>query len=82
MNHVWIEESPNKKANHGKEDAANNFARGHYTIGKEIVAVVAVGGGTRSGSLLLETEDEWKITTEAKRAKRWIRRARVGPPEG
>ena len=21
----------------GKEDAANNFARGHYTIGKEIV---------------------------------------------
>ena len=22
----------------GKEDAANNFARGHYTIGKEIVA--------------------------------------------
>lgn len=22
----------------GKEDAANNFARGHYTIGKEIVS--------------------------------------------
>lgn len=21
----------------GKEDAANNFARGHYTVGKEIV---------------------------------------------
>ena len=21
----------------GKEDAANNFARGHYTIGKEIL---------------------------------------------
>ena len=62
----------------------NNFARGHYTIGKEMVAVVAVGGGTRSGlgSLLLETEDERKITAEAKRAKRWIRRARVGPPEG
>ena len=29
-----MEESPNKKANHGKEDAANNFARGHDTIGK------------------------------------------------
>lgn len=24
----------------GKEDAANNYARGHYTIGKEIVDVV------------------------------------------
>ena len=28
------------------------------------------------------TEDELKMTAEAKRAKRWIRRARVGPPEG
>ena len=104
MNHVWIEESPNKRANHGKEDAANNFARGHYTIGKEIVDLCldrirkladnctslqgflvfnAVGGGTGSGlgSLLLETEDELKMTAEAKMAKRWIRRARVGPPE-
>ncbi|CAE8712708.1 unnamed protein product, partial [Polarella glacialis] len=24
----------------GKEDAANNFARGHYTVGKEIVDLV------------------------------------------
>ena len=24
----------------GKEDAANNFARGHYTIGKEVVDMV------------------------------------------
>ena len=24
----------------GKEDAANNYARGHYTVGKEIVDVV------------------------------------------
>ena len=24
----------------GKEDAANNYARGHYTIGKEIVDIV------------------------------------------
>ena len=24
----------------GKEDAADNFARGHYTIGKEIVDLV------------------------------------------
>ena len=24
----------------GKEDAANNYARGHYTIGKEIVNIV------------------------------------------
>eukprot|EP00435_Cladocopium_sp_Y103_P065798 s91_g27.t2 len=53
----------------GKEDAANNFARGHYTIGKEIVDLVldrirlqgfcvynACGGGTGSGlgCLMLE----------------------------
>jgi tubulin alpha len=25
---------------HGKEDAANNFARGHYTVGKELMDVV------------------------------------------
>ena len=48
----------------------------------EDVAVVAVGGGTRSGSRLLKTEDEWKITATAKMAKRWRRRARIGPPEG
>jgi len=24
----------------GKEDAANNYARGHYTIGKEILDLV------------------------------------------
>lgn len=24
----------------GKEDAANNYARGHYTIGKEIIDTV------------------------------------------
>ena len=24
----------------GKEDAANNYARGHYTIGKEIIDMV------------------------------------------
>lgn len=24
----------------GKEDAANNYARGHYTIGREIVELV------------------------------------------
>lgn len=24
----------------GKEDAANNYARGHYTIGKEIIDIV------------------------------------------
>ena len=33
----------------------------------EDVAVVAVGGGTRSGSLLLKTEDEWKITAAAEK---------------
>ena len=32
----------------GKEDAANNYARGHYTIGKEIVDL---GGGLRRGVL-------------------------------
>lgn len=24
----------------GKEDAANNYARGHYTIGKEVIDLV------------------------------------------
>jgi len=24
----------------GKEDAANNFARGHYTVGRELVDIV------------------------------------------
>lgn len=24
----------------GKEEAANNFARGHYTVGKEIMEIV------------------------------------------
>ncbi|XP_077434054.1 tubulin alpha-1C chain-like isoform X2 [Vanacampus margaritifer] len=53
----------------GKEDAANNYARGHYTIGREIIDLVAdrirklgflvfhsFGGGTGSGftSLLME----------------------------
>ena len=28
---------------------------------------VAVGGGTRSGSRLLKTEEEWKITATANR---------------
>ena len=55
-----------------------------WTASANWLTIVAVGGGTGSGlgSLLLETEDELKITAEAKRAKRWIRRARVGPPEG
>ena len=48
----------------------------------EDVVVVVVGGGTRSGSRLLKTEDEWKITAAAKMAKMWRMRARVGPPEG
>lgn len=30
----------NKFVVSGKEDAANNYARGHYTIGKEIVDLV------------------------------------------
>ena len=32
--------------------------------------------------MLLKTEDEGKVTAAQKMAKRWIRRARVGPPEG
>ena len=24
----------------GKEDAANNYARGHYTVGKEMIDIV------------------------------------------
>ena len=39
-----IEHSTRLLYNHGshvgKEDAANNYARGHYTIGKEIVDLV------------------------------------------
>ena len=31
----------------GKEDAANNYARGHYTIGKEIIDLWDVGGCRR-----------------------------------
>ena len=31
-----------------------------------VVAVVAVGGCTRSGSRLLKTEDEWKVTAAQK----------------
>uniref|UniRef100_A0A3B4TMB8 Tubulin alpha 1b n=1 Tax=Seriola dumerili TaxID=41447 RepID=A0A3B4TMB8_SERDU len=30
-------------SDHGKEDAANNYARGHYTIGKEIIDLVLTG---------------------------------------
>ena len=49
---------------------------------------VAVGGGTRSGSRLLKTEEEWKRTADelkrdgGKKVKRWRRSARNGPPEG
>ena len=45
----------------GKEDAANNFARGHYTIGKEIVDLVA---RTRVGFLhvvLTRRYDGWAL---------------------
>ncbi|VDK44837.1 unnamed protein product, partial [Cylicostephanus goldi] len=40
----------------GKEDAANNYARGHYTIGKGFLVFHSFGGGTGSGftSLLME----------------------------
>ena len=47
----------------GKEDAANNYARGHYTIGKEIVDPVMdrirkmVGDGAKS---CLLTFSGWK----------------------
>ena len=27
----------------GKEDAANNYARGHYTVGKEMIDIVLKG---------------------------------------
>ncbi len=33
---VFVKNSPEQLIS-GKEDAANNYARGHYTIGKEIV---------------------------------------------
>ena len=32
----------------GKEDAANNYARGHYTIGKEIVDLVSSSPSPRA----------------------------------
>jgi len=37
MQHLW---NPEYLLN-GKEDAANNFARGHYTVGKEMMDTVA-----------------------------------------
>ncbi|PIO75662.1 Tubulin/FtsZ family, GTPase domain protein [Teladorsagia circumcincta] len=55
----------------GKEDAANNYARGHYTIGKELIDVCltercaslqgflifhSFGGGTGSGFAALMME--------------------------
>ena len=36
----------------GKEDAANNFARGHYTVGKEILEQVM--DTVREGSYLID----------------------------
>ena len=49
----------------GKEDAANNYARGHYTIGKEIIDLVldrirklvgAGGVGGAGGELRTKTQ--------------------------
>ena len=43
MDTVWIVGAHGQAINvfvslvSGKEDAANNFARGHYTIGKELI---------------------------------------------
>ena len=49
----------------GKEDAANNFARGHYTIGKEMVDValdrIRKIGGQCTGSRIfgLQQRRRW-----------------------
>ena len=37
----------------GKEDAANNYARGHYTIGKEIVDLVGAIGRALIGMIVI-----------------------------
>ncbi len=37
----------------GKEDAANNYARGHYTIGKEIVDLVSCKIGKQLSKVTL-----------------------------
>ncbi len=40
------------KVRSNQEDAANNFARGHYTIGKEIVDLVLEHQGGCSATIL------------------------------
>ena len=58
----------------GKEDAANNYARGHYTIGKEIVDPVLnrirkmVSVGTKSSLL---TFSGWKIHLQHLHLRWW-----------
>lgn len=45
----------------GKEDAANNYARGHYTVGKEIIDLVLerVRKLVCSSVLLLANSEHW-----------------------
>jgi tubulin alpha len=49
----------------GKEDAANNYARGHYTIGKEIIDLtldrVRRLADACSGGLLASTDNNCKV---------------------
>lgn len=46
----------------GKEDAANNYARGHYTVGKEIIDMVLdrirklVGKNLKYGSVFYNND--------------------------
>lgn len=41
----------------GKEDAANNYARGHYTIGKELIDQVLEKIRRQVGSVIKSAED-------------------------
>ena len=43
----------------GKEDAANNYARGHYTIGKEIIDLVLDRIRKLVSVPITPTEAEW-----------------------
>jgi tubulin alpha len=48
----------------GKEDAANNYARGHYTIGKEMVDSVVEKIRRVAGKVYARDRDRWLTRTD------------------
>merc|ERR1712093_220894 len=53
----------------GKEDAANNFARGHYTIGKEIV-VLCASCWSASASIMARSPSSASLSGHVLRSQR------------